>query len=236
VNGTDRHRIGPAHRRPQNVTDVLCRELGAGHPDGALRQIRTMKRILQTHYRAQKQLERYGVESTMDAASRIDRLRQSVDAERTARRQQARANVETLDAALDVLHTARRRLHQMARTPGTKVAGPEDDDHGSTYPPETVANLHAFDTVLGELDELRLELWIEAGEPDRGESDASSSIEHMLDHLQEEMERIADANQGLRDECARLRRQNEDLSTRLRNGLDRIEDLERTSIRDSGRA
>jgi len=235
VNGTDRHRIGPAHRRPQNVTDVLCRELGAGHPDGALRQIRTMKRILQTHYRAQKQLERYGVESTMDAASRIDRLRQSVDAERAARRQQARANVETLDAALDVLHAARRRLNQMARTPETKVAGPEDAAHGSTNP-ETVANLHAFDTVLRELDELRLELWVEAGEPDRGESDASSSIEHMLDRLQEEMERITDANQSLRDECARLRRQNEDLSTRLRNGLDRIEDLERTSIRDSGRA
>ncbi|HHP7237090.1 hypothetical protein [Longibacter sp.] len=235
MNGTDRHRIGPAHRRPQNVTDVLCRELGAGHPDGALRQIRTMKRILRTHYRAQKQLERYGVESTMDAASQIDRLRQSVDAERAARRQQARANVETLDAALDVVRVARRRLNEMARTPVTEGGGPEDTAHHSAGP-ETFPMLRAFDTVLRNLDELRLELWVEAGQPDPGESDASSSIDHLLDRLQEEMERLTDENQSLRDECASLKRQNDGLSARLRDGLDRIAELERKATRDTGRS
>ncbi|PSQ96179.1 MAG: hypothetical protein BRD55_07910 [Bacteroidetes bacterium SW_9_63_38] len=46
---------------------MLCREVGAQHPDGALKQIRTMKRLLRSHYRVKQRLEDYGVESLEEA-------------------------------------------------------------------------------------------------------------------------------------------------------------------------
>lgn len=230
VNGTGTHRIGPVNRRPQNVTEVLCRELGAGHPDGALRQIRTMKRVLRTHYQAQKRLERFGVDSSMEAAGRLADLREQLAEEREARRRQAQANVDTLDAALDVLRDARKRLDDLARAPepasnapaakasATETASPQTSSSpapsakGDT---DRVAALDAFDTVTNQLDELRLELWVEAGEPDPDESDAADGVTSLLDRLQADMARLSNENRRLRREVSHLRRQQEELSNLL---------------------
>jgi len=282
VNGTGTHRIGPIHQRPQNVTDVLCRELGAAHPDGALRQIRTMKRVLRTHYLAQKRLERYGVDSTMDAACHIATLREEVDAERSAREAQARANVRTLDAALEVLHRAQGRLHELARSRSTCEGGADataapdagavntktandsdritleglrrrfvegtgpDPTHTSapkaqatsehSPQPETtddltaapgIAALEAFDTVVSELDELRLELWVEAGQPDpESSSTATSGINDLLDQIQDDVESLANENEMLRRECRRLEKRQSSMRLELKHRLQRIEMLE----------
>jgi chromosome segregation ATPase len=288
VNGTGTHRIGPIHQRPQNVTDVLCRELGAAHPDGALRQIRTMKRVLRTHYLAQKRLERYGVDSTMDAAGHIARLREHIDAERSAREAQARANVQTLDAALQVLHRAKDRLQELARTrkPDSGEAAREapatdtdarttdaaedsaritlDDlrrrfvaDTGTDTAPNSsahaqkrggqgaaefdtspeaardldaaagIAALEAFDTVVSELDELRLELWVEAGEPDPEQSStATSGINDLLDRVQDDVESLMNENKMLRRECRRLQQRQSTMRSELKRRLQRIEALQ----------
>lgn len=281
MNGTGTHRIGPIHQRPQNVTDVLCRELGAAHPDGALRQIRTMKRVLRTHYLAQKRLERYGVGSTMDAAGHIATLREQIDAERSAREAQARANVRTLDAALEVLHRAQDRLHELARrrTPdqgdadagrtGTQkttaaddsgritlddlrrrfVGDPRTDGRASNAdaqnadvrgehdtPPDAssdldaapgIAALEAFDTVVSELDELRLELWVEAGEPDpEASSTATSGVNDLLDRIQDDVESLTNENEMLRRECRRLRERQSSMRSELKRRLQRIKRLE----------
>jgi hypothetical protein len=292
VNGTGTHRIGPIHQRPQNVTDVLCRELGAAHPDGALRQIRTMKRVLRTHYLAQKRLERYGVNSTMDAAGHIATLREKVDAERSAREAQARANVQTLDAALKVLHRAQGRLHELARSrtasdgkadstaadstaavstgapdagaASAKTADGSDritledlrrrfvegtgpdltraSDPNAQAPSEHdpqpaatgdldaapgIAALEAFDTVVSELDELRLELWVEAGEPDpEAASTATSGINDLLDQIQDDVESLTNENEMLRRECQRLQKRQSSMRSELKQRLQRIEKLE----------
>lgn len=230
VNATGTHRIGPVNRRPQNVTEVLCRELGAGHPDGALRQIRTMKRVLRTHYQAQKRLERFGVDSSMEAAGRLADLREQLAEEREVRRRQAQANVDTLDAALDVLRDARKRLDNLARAPApasntlasnnnaTETAssqtssGPARAAKGDT---DRVAALDAFDTVTNQLDELRLELWVEAGEPDPDESDAADGVSCLLDRLQADMARLSSENRRLHREVSHLRRQQAELSNLL---------------------
>lgn len=258
VNGTGAHRIGPIHQRPQNVTEVLCRELGAAHPDGALRQIRTMKRVLRTHYVAQKRLERYGVDSSMNAASKIESLRSQLDAVQSAREARARANVETLDAALDVLQQARSRLRDLARTPeatqdsnpgtnpdakdrhaqsgdGSTPDGGTTSDYaappGSEHPETSretgdaspdLATLEAFDTVVSELDELRLELWVEAGEPDPEENEATSGINRLLDRLQNELESVSAENEKLRAECRRLRRSQSSMAAELKRRIQRI--------------
>lgn len=235
MNGTGTHRIGPVNRRPQNVTEVLCRELGAGHPDGALRQIRTMKRVLRTHYQAQKRLERFGVDSSMEAAGRLADLREQLAEEREARRRQAQANVDTLDAALDVLHDARERLNDLARSPApapnagaasnaspaAASPAPASPETSSSPAPaaegdtDRVAALDAFDTVTNQLDELRLELWVEAGEPDPDESDAADGVTSLLDRLQDDMARLSSENRRLRREVSHLRRQQQELSNLL---------------------
>lgn len=244
MNGTGAHRIGPIHQRPQNVTEVLCRELGAAHPDGALRQIRTMKRVLRTHYAAQKRLERYGVDSSMNAASKIESLRSQLTAVQSAREARARANVETLDAALDVLQRARTRLRALARTPDPRPdanntngpstpssttcpatpADPENsrnrDDTGETS--ADLAALDAFDTVVSELDELRLELWVEAGEPDPEANEATSGINRLLDRLQKELEAVSEENERLRSECQRLRQRHSSARADLKQRIQRI--------------
>lgn len=243
MNGTGAHRIGPIHQRPQNVTEVLCRELGAAHPDGALRQIRTMKRVIRTHYAAQKRLERYGVDSSMNAASKIESLRSQLTAVQSAREARARANVETLDAALDVLQQARTRLRELARTPDR----PHADDTNRPSPPSSttcpatpadpensgnrddtretsadLAALDAFDTVVSELDELRLELWVEAGEPDPEANEATSGINRLLDRLQKELEAVSEENERLRSECQRLRQRHSSARADLKQRIQRI--------------
>ncbi len=251
-----------------------------------------MKRVLRTHYLAQKRLERYGVDSTMDAAGHIATLREQVDAERSAREAQARANVQTLDAALEVLHRAQDRLHELARSRTTghdRTSGHDDADFTATLDadaadtgtadtgttdtadritlddlrrrfvegagadetdatasnvqatgehhakPEATGDLsaapaivalEAFDTVLSELDELRLELWVEAGEPDPADaSTATSGINDLLDQIQDDVESLSNENEMLRRECRRLQKRQMSMRSELKRRLQRIETL-----------
>ena len=205
-----------------------------------------MKRVLRTHYLAQKRLERYGVDSSMDAAGCIATLREQIEAERAAREAQARANVQTLDDALEILHRAQNRLHELARSPeldeppASTQNGPEhvtlrdlrrrlSDASASskTEAPTTqrpsadvnsvqrtamndassasgITELETFDTVVSELDELRLELWVEAGEPDPDTNATTSEINDLLERIQDEVVSLSTENKKLRRECHRL--------------------------------
>lgn len=102
--------------RPQTVSEVLCNEVGANHPDGALQQIRTMKRVLRSHYRAQRRLEAFGVNGVGDSVTHITALRSRIDTLRDDHKRRARANVAAADAALDTLEEARQRLRDKARS------------------------------------------------------------------------------------------------------------------------
>jgi len=111
-------------QRPQNVTDVLCREVGASHPDGALRQIRTMKRVLRMHYRSQKKLERFGVDDCMEAVACISDLRGLLRKARSLHRKQAQANIQTVDEAIALLRESMQQLRDSAR-PAEALPQPE---------------------------------------------------------------------------------------------------------------
>jgi FtsZ-binding cell division protein ZapB len=102
--------------RPQTVSEVLCNEVGANHPDGALQQIRTMKRVLRSHYRAQRRLEAFGVNGVGDSVTHITALRSRIDTLRDDHKRRARANVAAADEALDTLEAARQRLRDKARS------------------------------------------------------------------------------------------------------------------------
>jgi len=158
----------PGGRPPRTILEVLCREVGAAHPDGALKQIRTMKRLLRSHYHNQQRLQRWGLDGLSDAVQKLHDMREEIDALRTARRRRAEANVAALDEALSVLESARRRLKERAsqflptETEGrTEVSSPASDASAGPGLPEDDLDtaLRAVRAVRGELDEMRMELW-----------------------------------------------------------------------------
>jgi hypothetical protein len=185
-----------------------------------------MKRVLRKHYEAQKRLERFGVDTVMDAAASMADLRARLDLEREQRRERARANVRTIDAALEALDTARERLRTLARpadeiasdsAPGPDPAGndatsPDTAEHdaaghdtspppGNASPERSADSLDVFDAVTKELDELRLELWLEAGQPD----DADSGVDAVIDRLHDRVQTLSEENEALRAELSRLK-------------------------------
>ena len=228
-----------------------------------------MKRVLRTHYLAQKRLERYGVDSSMDAAGCIATLREQIEAERAAREAQARANVQTLDAALEVLHHAQNQLHELARSPESEEpptstqGGPDPSTLGglrrrisdasapnkaeaptttsadasgaqSTEVKDTgstsgITALDTVDTVVSELDELRLELWVEAGEPDPDANSTTSDINGLLEQIQDEVASLSAENKMLRRECRRLQNRQSSMRNELKHRLKRIRRLEARS-------
>jgi hypothetical protein len=156
----------PGGRPPQTILEVLCREVGAAHPDGALKQIRTMKRLLRSHYHNQQRLQRWGLDGLSDAVQKLHDMREQIDALRTARRRRAEANVAALDEALSVLESARRRLKERASQslPSEKDdradASAAAEDASRDLPQDDVDTaLRAVRAVRGELDEMRMELW-----------------------------------------------------------------------------
>ena len=158
----------PGGRPPRTILEVLCREVGAAHPDGALKQIRTMKRLLRSHYHNQQRLQRWGLDGLSDAVQKLHDMREEIDALRTARRRRAEANVAALDEALSVLESARRRLKERAsqslppETEGrTDASSPVSDASAGPGLPEDDLDtaLRAVRAVRGELDEMRMELW-----------------------------------------------------------------------------
>jgi hypothetical protein len=155
----------PGGRPPRTILEVLCREVGAAHPDGALKQIRTMKRLLRSHYHNQQRLQRWGLDGLSDAVQKLHDMREKIDALRTARRRRAEANVAALDEALSVLESARRRLKERAAEPLPAETGRADAsataaDASNGLPQDDVDTaLRAVRAVRGELDEMRMELW-----------------------------------------------------------------------------
>lgn len=283
-------------QRPQNVTDVLCREVGASHPDGALRQIRTMKRVLRMHYRSQKKLERFGVDDCMEAVACISDLRGLLRKARSLHRKQAQANIQTVDEAIALLRESMQQLRDSARpaealpqpetasplemspgrsgdatpadatpvdatpddamqsdaaTPGAPSPtqaedvehhvqsrnGTADADFGTGDPAAvadaSLSTLDAFETVAAQLDELRLELWIETGSTETRKNDPSpvedtlSDADPILDQVEEMMQSVMEQNRSLRQSCQSLQAQNHHLSARLQRCQRRIDDLER---------
>jgi len=190
----------PGGRPPRTILEVLCREVGAAHPDGALKQIRTMKRLLRSHYHNQQRLQRWGIDGLGEAVQKLQEMREEVDTLRTAQRQRAEANIEALDEALSVLASARRRLHERASQSASSSQTGETPD---ASPPETASStpigrdvdtaLRAVQAVRGELDEMRMELWavdpdpaLDAGSPSEdadGSSVPGAAAEALLDRL-----------------------------------------------------
>jgi hypothetical protein len=131
----------PGGRPPRTILEVLCREVGAAHPDGALKQIRSMKRLLRSHYHNQQRLQRWGLDGLGDAVREVKRLQTTVRDVRTTQRQRAAANVAALDDALEVLESARQQLRERATAPpaavGTEAATdpPEQEGAAQKTPP-----------------------------------------------------------------------------------------------------
>jgi hypothetical protein len=130
-----------------------------------LKQIRTMKRLLRSHYHNQQRLQRWGLDGLSDAVQKLHDMREKIDALRTARRRRAEANVAALDEALSVLESARRRLKERAAEPLPAETGRADAsataaDASNGLPQDDVDTaLRAVRAVRGELDEMRMELW-----------------------------------------------------------------------------
>jgi len=283
-------------QRPQNVTDVLCREVGASHPDGALRQIRTMKRVLRMHYRSQKKLERFGVDDCMEAVACISDLRGLLRKARSLHRKQAQANIQTVDEAIALLRESMQQLRDSAR-PAEALPHPESASLPDVSPPDvspgrsddttpgdatpadavqsdaatpaapspiqaedvehrvqsrngtadadvgtgdvaavadaSLSTLDAFESVAAQLDELRLELWIETGSAEAREHDPSpvedtfSDADPILDQVEEMMQSLMEQNRSLRQSCQSLQARNHHLSARLQRCQRRIDNLER---------
>lgn len=213
--------------RPQTVSEVLCREVGAKHPDGALQQIRMMKRVLRSHYRIQRQLERFDIHGLGDAVNHIAALRTRVESLLARQTQQAKANVEAADAALDTLADARERLRKKARSREDIEDIDEDTDD---VPAPSTSNLEIVDEVQAQLDELRLELWMERdteatdahteayGDAPSGThaADPLTQLAGRLRSTTQENDTLQEENRRLQNEVATLTQDNQDLQSRNR--------------------
>jgi len=192
---------------PRSVTDVLCREVGARHPDGALKQIRTMKRLLRSHYRVQQRLEEYGVESLEDAVSHIAGLTRKLDAARKQQRRRARRRLTVIETLLEKVELLRRSASADAPPAGTAEASLSDA-------------LDLVEALTTELNELRLELWLhQSGEDDRDAPDsAATQAPALLDRLTDTLRTARTVVDRLQDDRAALRAENK----RLQQEVDRL--------------
>ena len=167
---------------PQTVSDVLCREVGARHPDGALQQIRTMKRVLRSHYRAQKRLEAFGVNGVTEAVTHLTALRARIDALKAQQKKQAQAHVDAADEALQALQTARETLRANARSwDEVSEASSAASSSAASIARTTGSDLEVVDAVRTEIDELRLELWAERTDTDSSDPSSDASFDASFD-------------------------------------------------------
>jgi len=213
---------------PRSVTEILCREVGAAHPDGALKQIRTMKRLLRDHYRVQQRLERYGVEDLSDAVSRIATLSRQLEAYRAQERRQAERRIsaiESLIARVDALWSSPAAPAGASSSEDARPApAPSDEDGTSSLLSGILELVGALRT---ELDELRLELWAHEADDDVPPSNAGETAADLL-------ARVEDALQDAEDTVDRLRSTNEALQTRndrLEAKVERLTDTVETQRR-----
>lgn len=205
--------------RARSITEVLCREVGASHPDGALKQIRTMKRLLRSHYRVQQRLEQYDVDSLDEAVSRIATLTQQVEDLRTEHRQRARRRLTIIESLLKQMEVLRAR---MAPAPSESDAAPLQNA------------LDLVNALATELDELRLELWVyRSDDPTTTDSSTGSTADELLSRLnealreaQETAARLHEERTALRAEKDRLHQETERLRQTVEQQQRRIEELE----------
>ncbi len=213
--------------RARSIADVLCREVGARHPDGALKQIRTMKRLLRAHYRVQQRLEAHGVDRLEDAVSRIAALTRQVEQLRIQQRRQARRRLTIIESLLDRMDAV--------RTPPD--SSPENAPDGT--PIQEALDL--VDALTTELDELRLELWIyRSDDPTASDPDAGTTATDLLSRLDEALQNARDTARrlhrervALQDENERLRRETERLRATVDEQQRRIQQLEEDTNRSS---
>jgi len=209
THSTDASSSGPGP--PRTVSAVLCREVGAQHPDGALKQIRTMKRLLRSHYRVKQRLEDYGVESLEDAVSHIATLTQRLERIRRRQRERAQRRLTVIEALLDKMDLLR------SGTAGADEA-PTPPNEESPLPLQKALDL--VDALSTELNELRLELWLQ--QTDDAETDESSA-DALLDQLGSLLTETSEMVNRLRREQRALRRENDQLQqevTRLQETVD----------------
>lgn len=216
--------------RPRSITDVLCREVGAPHPDGALRQIRTMKRLLRSHYRVQQRLEQYGVESLEDAVSRIADLTQQVERMRTRQRQRARQRLTIIESLLAQMNSLRFEASSRASLPNSGSPSASESPSAAL---QTALDL--VDALATELDELRLDLWVyqsddptsSASEPDTTTDDLLGRLNESLQTAQQTITRLHKEHKALQEENDRLQRETKRLRQTVQKQQQRIEQLER---------
>jgi chromosome segregation ATPase len=203
---------------PQEVTEVLCREVGASHPDGALKQIRTMKRLLRSHYRVKQRLERYGIDSLSDAVVHIAELRRQVRRSRDEQREHALDRMEVLDDLMEAVDAMRRRLHSRPASASNRAP---DTSGSNTSPDGSLANVDDLIEGLQQaLDEIRLELWLHQSHDEEGPATpVASTAADLLDRLADEIDAATSAHERLRQENAQLKAQNES----LQRDVDRLE-------------
>lgn len=190
--------------RPQTVTEVLCRELGARHPDGALQQIRTMKRVLRSHHRTQQRLKRYGVDGLADAVSHIADLTEELASLRQRERERAEARRGALDHLLRTVEHARERVRQLQSDPDA-AASPPADKHGVERQEDAYVLLDALENVV---QELRLELWTHDPSSVDETADADALLTKLRDTLDDVFSAGPDAPpkpEAPTDEVERLR-------------------------------
>ncbi len=219
---------------PRSVTEVLCREVGAAHPDGALKQIRTMKRLLRDHYRVQQRLDRYGVEGLSEAVSRIATLSRQLEAYRTQERRRAERRISTIEsliARVDALWASQSGSASAQASSSDDRAAPPDEEGASSVLSGTLELVGALRT---ELDELRLELWAheaddEAPPSEAGETaaDLLARVDDALHDAEETVDRLRSANEALRSRNDRLEAKVERLTNTVETQRRRLQRVER---------
>lgn len=195
---------------PQEVTEVLCREVGARHPDGALRQIRTMKRLLRSHYRVKQRLERYGVDGLSDAVTHIADLHRQVRQYREQQRENALDRMEVLDDLMDAFNAMQRRLRARPETASDSPTDTSASSADAEPPLEEATEL--ISALERALDEIRLELWLhQSYDEDSPATPVASTAGNLLDRLADRIDTATNTHDRLRAENERLTDRNESL-------------------------
>jgi DNA repair exonuclease SbcCD ATPase subunit len=217
---TDASSTGP--EAPRTVSAVLCREVGAQHPDGALKQIRTMKRLLRSHYRVKQRLEDYGVESLEEAVSHIATLTRRLERTRQRQRERARRRLTVIEALLDKMDGLRSQATGPAApdtAPNTAPDTAPDTAPAGEAPPPLKEALDLVEALSAELNELRLELWLQES-ADAAEEASGSAAAALLDRLDEALTDTTQLLDRLRRDRRALREQN----TQLQRTVERLQE------------
>ena len=187
--------------RPRTVLEVLCRELGTSHPDAALRQIRTMKRLLRQQHRAARKLRRLGIDDAEEAARTVVDLQshiRTIKAEHKAKAEERIAVINTMTRALETL-----RKHLRDDPASSQPSASVDTDAADDAPEAPSSEMDELTTLLQrlrrEVDEIRLELWCYQKEDDDLPSypDDGRMANDLLDRIEERAANASDQYEEL---------------------------------------